>query len=451
MDTAESRHLVTRINELEKELETLKVTSQNQIKESLSKYQRVIDATSEGFLELDPDFKIVDCNAAIEELLGKNKRTLLNQHVDSLYDKNSIFVHFASRDHLSFEANFSTSSGKSLRLLFKRSILRNTESRQSSYLVFFTDLTELNKAQEALKAAEVNYRKMYKHAVQGMYQCTLEGRFLRVNPAFAKIFGFKNTSELLDHRGGVNSLYKNPQDRQVLLSTLREHKIYTNYEVEMQRCDGKSIWVLINARLTEDAKGTPFIEGILIDNTDKRFAEEKLQISRERFRYLANHDGLTDLYNTRYLYKALDKLITKSKQNMEPFSLVFLDMDNFKHVVDTHGHLNGSQVLKEVAHTLQAGLPEPAFGVAYGGDEFVLVLPKTGKAGALEQIRMIRRIMKKTVYLENKGLQVKISASFGIATFPDDANDREDLLSLADEAMFRIKSRGKDAVGLAQH
>ena len=219
----------------------------------------------------------------------------------------------------------------------------------------------------------------------------------------------------------------------------------------MQRRDGKSVWALINARLAKDVKGNLFIEGILIDNSEKRFAEEKLQISRERFRHLANHDGLTDLYNTRYLYKALDKLITESKQSMEPFSLVFLDMDNFKHVVDTHGHLNGSQALKEVARTLKAELREPAFGVAYGGDEFVLVLPKTGKMGALEQIQTIRTRMKETTYLENKGLQVNISASFGIATYPDDARDREELLALADEAMFRIKSRGKDAVGLAQH
>jgi len=451
MDTAESRHLVSRINELEEELATLKVTSQKQIQESLSKYKRVIDATSEGFLELDPDFKIVDCNTTIEGLLGKNKGTLLNQQVDNLYDKNSIFVHFASRDHLSYEADFYTTAGETLRLLFKRSILRDTEGKQSGYLVFFTDLTELKKAQEALEQAEANYRTMYKNAVQGMYQCTFEGRFLRVNPAFARIFGCKNTNELLSHPGGANSLYKNPKDRQILLTALRQHKIYTNYEVEMQRLDGKSVWVLINARLAKDAKDTSFIEGILLDNTDKRSAEEKMQISRERFRYLANHDGLTDLYNTRYLYKKLDKLIAESKQSTEPFSLVFLDMDNFKRVVDTHGHLNGSQALKEVARTLKAELREPAFGVAYGGDEFVLVLPKTGKAGALEQIHTIRARMKETIYLENKGLQVKMSASFGIATYPDDAENRKGLLALADEAMFRIKSRGKDAVGLAPH
>jgi len=451
MDTAESRHLVTKINELEEELETLKVTCQKQIEESLSKYKRIINATSEGFLELDLDFKIVDSNAAIEELLEKNKGALLDQQVDRLYDKRSIFVHFASRDHLSFEANFYASSEKTLRLLVKRSILRDMKGRLSGYLIFFTDLTELKKTKEELELVEANYRTMYKYAVQGMYQSTLEGRFLRANPAFAKTFGFRNTRELLSHPGGANSLYKNREDRQILLSTLRDHKIYTNYEVEMQRRDGKSVWALINARLAKDVKGNLFIEGILIDNSDKRFAEEKLQISRERFRHLANHDGLTDLYNTRYLYKALDKLITESKQSMEPFSLVFLDMDNFKHVVDTHGHLNGSQALKEVARTLKAELREPAFGVAYGGDEFVLVLPKTGKMGALEQIQKIRTRMKETTYLENKGLQVNISASFGIATYPDDARDREELLALADEAMFRIKSRGKDAVGLAQH
>ncbi len=194
-------------------------------------------------------------------------------------------------------------------------------------------------------------------------------------------------------------------------------------------------------------EGTPFVEGILVDNTEKKDAEDKLRLSRERFRYLANHDNLTNLFNTRYLYKALNRLIVESEKSCKPFSLVFLDMDNFKHVVDTYGHLSGSRALKEVARTLGDSLSEPAFGVAYGGDEFVLVLPETDKAGALEQIRTIRARMKERVYLQQSGLEVHLSASFGIAAYPDDATDQEGLLALADEAMFRIKSRGKDAVG----
>ena len=162
---------------------------------------------------------------------------------------------------------------------------------------------------------------------------------------------------------------------------------------------------------------------------------------------MANHDNLTDLYNTRYLYKKLDKLIAQSKETAAPFSLVFLDMDNFKHIVDTYGHLNGSQALREVAKTFLDTLTEPAFGVTYGGDEFVLVLPGTGKKEALEYAQRVRARMKETTYLTGRGLEVRMSASFGIATYPNDAGDRESLLALADEAMFRIKTRGKDAVG----
>ncbi len=450
MDIDGSDKLLNKIRELEETLEHLKVTSQRQI-DNLTKYRRIIDSTSEGYLELDPGLKIVACNFTILDLLGSGEEMIINRPVDSLYDKNSVFVHFASRDHLSFEADFYTRTGKTIPLLSKRSVLHDQAGESSGYLVFLTDLTELKQAQEELQRAQARYRTMYKNAAQGMYQCTLDGRFLRVNPALAKTFGYNSTEELRRHPGGANSLYKNLKDRQAMLAVLRKHRIVKNYEVEMQRRDGKSVWALINARLAEEPKGTTIIEGILIDNTEKKFAEDKLRLSRERFRYLANHDSLTNLYNTRYLYKALDRLVNKSEKVSKPFSLVFLDMDNFKHVVDTYGHLNGSRALKEVASTIEGCVNEPAFGVAYGGDEFVIVLPETGKEGALEQVQAIRKRMKETVYLENNGIKIHLSASFGIATYPDDAKDRTGLLALADRAMFRIKTRGKDAVGTASN
>ena len=448
MDIDEREKFVNTIADLENQLKDLQAQSQNQIAESQSKYRRVINSTSEGYLELDLNFIIVDFNTTILGLLGKDGNMLLNHSIEILYEKSKVFIHYANRDHLSFEATFYTGNGGKVSLFLKRSLMHDNEGKPCGYLVFLTDLTELKKTQEDLQQAEARYRIMYENATQGMYQCNLNGRFLRVNPAMAKTFGFENPHELLRRPGGVGGLYKDKKDRKVLLEALQKHHILKNHEVEMQRDDGQSVWALINARLAEDANGTTFIEGILIDNTKKRLAEEKLSQSRERFRHLANHDNLTSLFNTRYLYKALDRLIEESNKILKPFSLVFLDMDNFKHVVDTHGHLNGSQALKEVARTLGEGLTKPAFGVAYGGDEFVLVLPETGKEGALKQIQKIRKRMKETVYLESKGLSVHMSASFGIATYPDDTEDREGLLALADEAMFRIKTRGKDAVGV---
>lgn len=442
-----SYKLTDRIKELENELEDLKSFYEKQLAEHSDKYRRIINSTSEGYLELDHEFNITDCNTTILTLLGKDKETLLHKALDSLYDKDSVFAHFASTNHLSFEADFKTEAGETVPLLCKRSIVHHSESPPDGYLVLLTDLTELQKARESLQEAQAYFQTMYTNAVQGMYQSTLDGSLLRVNPAFAKTFGFDTTAALFNYPGGVTSLFKNPNDRQVMLSELQDKKVVKNYEVEMQKPDGTTVWALINTRLGEDAQGKTIVEGILIDNTEKKLAEEKLHLSRERFRYLSIHDNLTGLYNTRYLYKKLDELVAKSRENDTPFSLVFLDMDNFKRVVDTYGHLNGSQILKEVAKTLQDNLVEPAFGVAYGGDEFVLVLPEIGKAEALTQVQVIRTSMKNTTYLENKNLAVQMSASFGIATYPDDAQDRDSILALADEALFNIKSHGKDGIG----
>ncbi len=174
-------------------------------------------------------------------------------------------------------------------------------------------------------------------------------------------------------------------------------------------------------------------------------AVENMRRYRE-IQNLAIHDDLTGLYNTRHLYRVLGRLVRTAEETKDPFSLIFMDIDHFKRVVDTYGHLKGSQAIQEVARTIRECLTEPAFGVAYGGDEFVAVLQGSDKAQALKKAEEIRSRMKQTVYLANHGHQVRLSASFGIATFPDDAGDVTGLLALADRAMFDVKEKGKDAI-----
>jgi diguanylate cyclase (GGDEF)-like protein len=169
-----------------------------------------------------------------------------------------------------------------------------------------------------------------------------------------------------------------------------------------------------------------------------------------RYQYiqaLAHKDNLTGLYNTRYLYDKLAELFENSKNSGTPLGLIFMDLDNFKKTVDAHGHLNGSQAIQEVAHTIKDCLSEPSFGVSYGGDEFVIVLPRHDKKSTILKAEEIRSMMEKTVYLSNRGLAVRLSASFGVASYPEDASNITRLLSIADKAMFSIKDRGKNAVG----
>ncbi len=184
-----------------------------------------------------------------------------------------------------------------------------------------------------------------------------------------------------------------------------------------------------------------------IEIAERIKAEEELKRSREEYRYLSIHDNLTGLYNTRYLYQAINELVEESRLLGLQFSLIFMDIDNFKRVVDTHGHLNGSQALAEVARTIQQCLAEPAYGVAYGGDEFVVVLPGYDHEQALEKAHEIRNRMLMTVYLPAVDQGVHLQASFGVSTYPDDAADITSMLARADQAMFGVKTKGKNAIG----
>jgi len=189
----------------------------------------------------------------------------------------------------------------------------------------------------------------------------------------------------------------------------------------------------------------------LVDISQRKKAEEALRESERRFRDQAFRDGLTGLYNQRYLYRSLAGWIERAQTNGTPISLIFLDLDHFKKIVDTHGHINGSRAIRKVAGTIGNCLREPAFAVAWAGDEFVVVLPGMDQPQALQKASEIRASVKNTVYLLDQGIEVRLQASFGIATFPQHATDLNGLIAAADHALFAIKEAGKDAVGQFQN
>ncbi len=158
-------------------------------------------------------------------------------------------------------------------------------------------------------------------------------------------------------------------------------------------------------------------------------------------------DEVTGFYNTRYLACKLDKFIPEvlAGQGKE-LSVVFLDLDDFKNIVDTYGHLLGTKVLAEVARVIHRVLgPEDAL-VRYGGDEYIVLLPDHSQAQALALVRRMRQALKEEMFLQEDGLDLRLTASFGIATLPRDAQDKETLLLIADRAMYGSKGRGKDCI-----
>ena len=175
-----------------------------------------------------------------------------------------------------------------------------------------------------------------------------------------------------------------------------------------------------------------------------RHVQERLQESVVRYRNLSILDNLTGLYNTRYLYQSLHEQLEKHPDT--PLSAIFIDIDSFKKVVDTHGHLNGSNTIAELAEIIMSLLPERCYGVSYGGDEFVLILPDHDRNDGRQLMERIRRVIEETRFLSFCDLNINITVSCGIATFPYDGQTIEELLGNADHALFEAKRLGKNMV-----
>lgn len=413
-------------------------------------YRRVFLDASEGLILLDRQRVITEVNPSLLALTGRELPDLIGRPETTLYTRQPVEFFSASRDHLSFETSLRTPDGREIPVLVTRTTLRDDSGTAAGYMGFIVDLTELKAAQEELRRAERRYHNMYRNAVQGMFQSRLSGQLIRVNPAYARFLGYATTEEMLKLKAGAADLYYDPAERGEILRALRRKGFLANYEVKLRRKDGTPAWVLANYRLNrDDPGGEPIIEGIMVDNTRQKRLEEELRREHRKLQKLSLRDNLTGLYNTRFLYQALDRIIAESCASGRSFSLIFMDMDNFKRIVDTHGHLNGSQALREVARTIRSLIRAPGFGVAYGGDEFVLVLPGCDKARALAKAEAIRRKMQRTTYLSACSGGVALQASFGLAAFPEDAQDRTGLLGLADQAMFRVKQTQKGEVGVA--
>jgi len=157
-------------------------------------------------------------------------------------------------------------------------------------------------------------------------------------------------------------------------------------------------------------------------------------------------DDLTKLFNTRYLNRTIEMEVQRSLRYRTSVSLIFMDIDFFKHVNDNHGHLVGSKILAEMGQLLLRNLRSVDVVVRYGGDEFVVVLPHTAPAAAAQIAERIRKAVEQNIFLEKEGYALRITASFGVASCPESAKSKDELLRLADEAMYKVKYHTKNGV-----
>jgi diguanylate cyclase (GGDEF)-like protein len=179
--------------------------------------------------------------------------------------------------------------------------------------------------------------------------------------------------------------------------------------------------------------------GLALDNALRIEKAEALSVT----------DDLTRLYNSRFMNLSLRRETKRAVRTGNDLSLLFIDLDGFKAVNDTYGHLSGSRALVEAAAVIRGCARETDVVARFGGDEFAVILPETGRDGAIMVAERIRERIAAHSFLTADQLDVRLTASVGVATLPDVAASAEELVQAADRAMYRVKVSGKNGIHLA--
>jgi diguanylate cyclase (GGDEF)-like protein len=189
---------------------------------------------------------------------------------------------------------------------------------------------------------------------------------------------------------------------------------------------------------------------IVINRTLESKKLHQLAQEREYFEHLSNTDGLTELYNHRYFQSILNIEVERERRYKRPLSLLMIDIDNFKSCNDTHGHLIGDVVLQQVGALVKKSTRGCDYVARYGGEEFAVILPETPKQEALVVAERIRASIAEHLFTTTTGTSIgNITVTIGLASFPEDAQEKRELIDRADKGLYQGKTSGKNRICVA--
>lgn len=302
------------------------------------------------------------------------------------------------------------------------------------------DVTERKQAEQALAEAERRYRSIFENAIEGIFQTTLDGQYLTVNPALARIYGYASPAEMIASLQDIQQqLYVDPEQRKAFLKSMQETGMVTNFESRVYRKNGEIIWISENAREVRDETGRLlFFEGTVEDISERKRYQEKLE-------YQATHDILTGLPNRSLLRDRLEQAMQYALLYHTGLAVVFIDLDQFKLINDSLGHEAGDQFLKLIAQRLRSCVRECDTIARQSGDEFVIVLTDQNCRKTIESV--LRRLLATIAKPWRFGkLEFHVTCSIGVSLYPDNGIDADSLLKNADSAMYKAKQLGRNTI-----
>jgi len=425
------------------------ITERKRIEERLHNEQQLFraltDQSSDIIVIVNRDGKITYENRAIEEVLGFTPGERIggkgfdNIHPDDLTfvsgEFNRLFSDInapASRT----EVRLRHRDGRWLLFEAVASNLLNNNT-VDALIINLRDITERKEAEERLRQSEEKYRTILENIQEAYFEVDLAGNFIFFNDSMCRLAGYSKEELMgMNHRQ-----FTDPETSKQVFQAF--NKIFNTghptkgYDWQVLRKDGTRRYIEASASLRKDSSDMPTgFRGMIRDITERKRIEQQLN-------YMATHDVLTGLPNRILFMDRLELALVQSRRNKHKVAVMMFDLDDFKNVNDTFGHMVGDKLLKEIGNRLTGLLRQNDTVARLGGDEFVVLLSDFERMEDVTRIAgVLLKAFQKPFICGNH--QIESRASIGIAIYPDDCEDMESLLKKSDMAMYSVKVQGRN-------
>ncbi|MGA3281922.1 MAG: PAS domain S-box protein [Smithella sp.] len=421
-----------------------------ELKESERKYRLLADNIQDVIFVLDMNLSFIYVSPSVKRLMGYEQEELLKLQASELMTPSSwdLATTKLSKEIKKYEQGeintlqelqleIRRKDGTTVWTEVKISFIRDETRQPVGVIGVSRDITERKRMEEKLRFEEKRFRAFVEHASDMIVLVNREGVILYVNPAIESILGYKPEERIGANGGEI----VHPDDVKALADVFTTLSRDTsspviNGELRLRHKDGS--WRTLEA-VGSNLINNNVVESIIInyrDITERKKAEEQIQ-------YLATHDLLTDLPSLRFARDRLSVALNMARRYKKAVAVMFIDLDGFKDVNDTLGHDAGDYVLQHVARRMLSCVRETDIVSRVGGDEFLIIATEINAPENVVQIakKVIHMVSQPIIF---NGRQAIVSASIGIALFPDDGIDMDQLIKKADEAMYSVKKAGKN-------
>jgi diguanylate cyclase (GGDEF)-like protein/PAS domain S-box-containing protein len=414
------------------------------------KFSALLEAAPDAMVIIDWHGHIQLINAQSEKLFGWPREELLGQSLAQLIPER---FHARHRGHVGGYLRHASSRpmGTGLELWavrrdgseFPVEISLSPLETDQGLLVSASirDITARKRAEEALRAAEEQFRTAFEEAPIGMVLADLDGRLLQVNRAMCEITGHSEEQLAAATLATITHPVDFERDREELRRMVVGETSKYRAERRFIRADGELVPVDLSIAVVRNAAGDAHHFLVQVDDiTERKRFEGQLQ-------YLADHDALTGMFNRRRFEEELAREFARARRYGGAGALLAIDLDHFKYVNDSLGHSVGDELITRVGGVFRQHLRATDIVSRLGGDEFTVILPGASRDEAVQVAENLLSALRTEGRIDyGGGTRKRVTASIGIAMFAGGATSAEELVVDADIAMYDAKEAGRDRV-----